>query len=110
MSFAASGRASRIASTALMISGRSEGVLARLPVAGAELVGLQRVEDADHLVDVASDGKVGRRNGTDDAVRIDDVGHADRGAGLRMQDADFRRERRSDVDERRRQLAKVVVM
>ena len=45
-----------------------------LPVARAQLVGLQRVEHPQHLVDVAADGTGGHRDELDLVVRVDDEG------------------------------------
>src|SRR5215471_4801580 len=56
--------------------GGLEDVLAPLPVAGAELVGLQGIEDAQHFRRIATDGKVVHRHEADDAVGIDDEGGA----------------------------------
>src|SRR5690606_23776839 len=63
-------------------SGDLQGLLARLPVARAKLIRLQRVEHAQDLVDVAADVHVGDRNEADDALRIDDEGRALRDAFL----------------------------
>src|SRR6185312_3288178 len=49
--------------------------VALTPVAGTQLVGLQRVQHAQHLIDVASHRSRGRRNELDLVVGIDDEGH-----------------------------------
>src|SRR6185295_20115021 len=64
MSLAASGSVWRSVSTALTLRRHQRG-LALLPVAGAELVRLQRVQDAQDLVHVAADGEVVHRSPAD---------------------------------------------
>src|SRR5205814_2912701 len=39
----------------VIMSGRLQGLFALLPVAGAQLVGLQRIEHAEHLLGAAAD-------------------------------------------------------
>src|SRR5690606_37182104 len=57
-------------------SGGAQRLLALLPIARAELVGLQRIEDAQDLVDVTADVHVGDHREADDVVRVDDEGRA----------------------------------
>ena len=59
-----------------------------LPVAGAQLVGLQRVQHAQHFLGVAADIQVRDVDEADHALRIDDVGGALRDAGFRIEDAE----------------------
>src|SRR5262245_51706533 len=59
-----------------LVSRRFERVLAFLPVAGAELVGLQGVEDAQDFLRVPADAQVVDRGEADDALGIDDEGCA----------------------------------
>src|SRR6516165_576785 len=82
---AGAGIASRAASRALM-SGRLQRRLALVPVAGAELVGLQSVEHAQHLVHVAPDVEVGHRDEPDDPLRVDDERRPHRHPGRGVQD------------------------
>src|SRR5947208_484137 len=107
VSRAFSGRRARSDSTALMMLRRSQRLLARAPVARAKLVALQRIESANHFVDVAADRQIVRVHPADDAVRIDDVRHAQRGAGLGMQDSELRGERRRDEDQRRLHILQI---
>ena len=64
--------------------------LALLPVAGAQLVGLQRVEHAQNFLRVAAHGKIGHVHEANDVLRIDDEGGALGDAGLLIQDAERR--------------------
>ena len=73
-SLAASGSPSRNSSNVAMLC--RQRLLALLPVAGAELVGLKGVERAQHLVDVASDREVIHRDEADHAIGVDDEGRA----------------------------------
>src|SRR5271163_692303 len=57
---------------ALEGSGSLQSVLALLPIAGAELVGLQRVQHADHFVRVTTDVEVGDVDESNDTLRVDD--------------------------------------
>src|ERR1700744_1977560 len=52
-----------------------QGRVALAPVAGAQLVGLQCVQDAQHLVDVAADRARGHGDELDLVVGVDDEGH-----------------------------------
>src|SRR6185503_13306473 len=70
------------------ISGCLQELFALLPVARAELVGLQRVERAQHLVDIAADVHVDHRDKADDAVGVDDEGGAQRHAFLALEHAE----------------------
>src|SRR6516165_2106532 len=67
---AGAGIASRAASRAVM-SGRLQRRLALVPVARAELVGHQGLEDAERLVDVAPDVEVGHRHEPARPIRVD---------------------------------------
>src|SRR5690606_18471199 len=69
-------------------SGDLERVLAALPVAGAQLVGLQRVERAQHFLDVAPDVEVVHAHPAHDPVRIHDIGRPQRHLVLRVQHAE----------------------
>src|SRR5450432_1381103 len=89
MSLAASGRPLRSVSTALT-SGDHQRGFALLPIAGAELVGLQRVEDAHHLVHVPADGEVVHGGPADHVLGIDDEGRAQGHAVLLVEDAQLR--------------------
>src|SRR5688500_10990632 len=72
-----SGRPARSSSSVIVIgSGGLQRVLALLPVAGAELVGLQRVEHAQDLLRVAADVQAVDRDELDDTVRVDQEGRA----------------------------------
>src|SRR4051812_26870105 len=62
--------------------------LAFLPVAGAQLVGLKRVEDAQSLLRVAADVEAVHRNVLDDVVRIDDERRAIGDSGVRGDDSE----------------------
>src|SRR6266851_1816045 len=68
-------------------SSRLERLFALLPVAGAKLIGLQRVEDAQHLARVAADRKIIDADMADDALGIDDEGGAQRDALVLVEDA-----------------------
>src|SRR6266481_1010335 len=65
-----------------------QDVVALLPVAGAELVGLQRIEHAQHFLRVAADREVVHRHEADDAVGIDDEGGAQAHALALVEDAE----------------------
>ena len=69
-------------------SGGLERLFALLPVARAQLVGLQRVEHAQHFFRVAADGQVGHVDEADHAFRIDDEGRALRNARVLVEDAE----------------------
>src|SRR5262249_6092267 len=73
--------------------------LALLPVAGAKLVGLQRVEHAQDLLRVAADAEVVDRHEADHALGIDDEGGAQRDALLLVEDAERARQPALDVGE-----------
>ena len=70
------------------LGGRLQDFLAFLPVAGAELVGLQRIEDAQLLLRVTADIEAVDRDVLDHIVRIDDEGGAIGDALFRMKDAE----------------------
>src|SRR5262245_42738554 len=75
MSRASSGICARTDSSFVTMaprSGRLQGLLARLPVARAELVRLQSIQDAQHLVHTATDRQVVHRDVADDPLRVDD--------------------------------------
>ena len=76
-------------------SGRLQGVFALLPVAGAQLVGLQRVEHAQHFLRAAADVQVGDVHEADHALRVHDVRGALRDAGFRVEDAERGRSARA---------------
>src|SRR5216684_5384321 len=65
-----------------------QDVVALLPVAGAELVGLQRIEHAQHFLRVAADREVVHRHEADDAIGIDDEGGAEANAFSLVEDAE----------------------
>src|ERR1700754_985303 len=69
-----------------------QDVVALLPVAGAEFVGLQRVEHAQHFLRVAADRQVVHRHEADDALGIDDEGGAQADALGLVEDAQLLRE------------------
>src|SRR5579859_8084762 len=55
---------------------RLQRLAADRAVARAQLVGLQRIEDTQHFLDIAADREVVDAGEADDAVRIDDEGRA----------------------------------
>ena len=65
---------------------RPKHVLAFAPVAGAEFVGLQRVENAQRLGRVAADVEAVDRDMLDHIIRIDDEGRAERDMLVLVQD------------------------
>src|SRR5580704_1480052 len=69
-------------------SGGLQDVVALLPVAGAELVGLQRIEHAQHFLRLAADREVVHRHEADDAIGIDDEGGAQADAFGLVEDAE----------------------
>src|SRR5437763_1966913 len=70
------------------LGGGTEHFLTLGPVAGAELVGLQRVEDSKRLLRVAADIEAVDRDVLDDVVGIDDEGGAIGDALIRSDDAE----------------------
>src|ERR1700739_2989607 len=90
------GSDSRMASRVFM-SGRLQGLFALLPVAGAELVGLQRIEHPQHFRGAAADGEIRDVDKADHALRIHDVGGALGDAGLRIEDAEAAGELAPDI-------------
>src|SRR6266849_2955243 len=91
------------------LSGRLQRLLARLPVARAELVGLQRIEHAQHLLRIAADAEVIHRGEADDALRVDDEGRAQRHPLALVEDAERSRQLALDVGEpRESDLAEIV--
>src|SRR5665213_1730117 len=74
---------SRIRSSVLFsIAGCLESVLPLLPVARAQLVGLQRIEYTQHFRRVAAYRKIGDVDETDHTLRVDHEGGALGDAGL----------------------------
>src|ERR1700754_1932430 len=69
-----------------------QDLVALLPVAGAKLVGLQRIEHAQHFLRVAADREVVHRHEADDAIGIDDEGGAQADALGLVEDAQLLRE------------------
>src|SRR5262252_1570005 len=63
------GSASRMLSR-VFISGRLQGLFALLPIAGAELIGLQRIEHPQHFLGTAPDAEVGDVDEADDVLRV----------------------------------------
>ena len=53
-----------------------QGCFALLPVAGAKLVGLQRVKHAQNFLRIASNREIGHVRKADDVLGIDDKGRA----------------------------------
>src|SRR5205809_2927308 len=98
MSFAASGRVWRTASVAT-ISGHLKGGLTLLPVARAELVGLQAIEDAQHLGDAAAHRQVVDAHPADHALGVHDEGGPQRDPLLLVQDAERARQLAAGVGE-----------
>src|SRR6185437_589780 len=92
-----SGEAGQAAPPLSAGSGSLEGVLALLPVAGTELVGLQRVEHAQHFLRIAADAEIVRRSEADHALRIDDEGGAQRNPFLLVENAEGAAELAPDV-------------
>src|SRR5579863_807980 len=82
-----------------MVSGRLQGAVALLPVAGAQLVGLQRIKDAQHLSGATPHVQVRDVDEADYAVRVDDEGGALGNAGLRVEDPECACELALDVRE-----------
>src|SRR5690606_4954185 len=76
---------------------RLEYFLAILPVAGAELVGLQGVEHAQDFLRIAADAEVVHRHEADDAFRVHDEGGAQADAFRLVQDAELLAELTLDV-------------
>src|SRR5215212_4254255 len=64
-----------------------QDLFALLPVAGAKLVGLQRIKHAQHFLRIAADREIVHRHEADDAVRIDDEGGAQADALALVEDA-----------------------
>src|SRR3954470_132980 len=92
-------------------SGRLKRVLALLPVAGAQLVGLQGVQNAQDFLRVAADRQVIDRSEADDALGIDDEGGAECHAFGLVEDAELGAQLALDVGQHReRQVTQVVVV
>ena len=70
---------------------RYESLFALLPVAGAELVGLQRIEHTQHFLRVAADRQIGDVDEANDAFRIDNEGGALGDAGVDVENAELAR-------------------
>src|SRR5579859_1024455 len=68
--------------------GRAQNLFALLPVAGAQLPGLEGVEQAQRLVGVAADIEAVDRDVLDRALWVDDEGRAQRHARLGIEDAE----------------------
>src|SRR5215831_10533047 len=94
------GRASRMLSS-VFISGRLQGVFTLLPVAGAQLVGLQRIEHPQHFLGAAADIEVRNVDKADHALRIDDERCPLRDPRFRIEDAEAAGELALDVSEHR---------
>src|SRR5215470_10665668 len=74
-----------------------QDLIALLPVAGAELVGLQSVEHAQDLLRVAADAEVVHGDEANDPFGIDDEGSAQRYTLSRVEDAERGAELAPDV-------------
>src|ERR1700728_3923070 len=97
--------------SSVLMSGRLEGVLTLLPVARAQLIGLQRVEHAQHFLGAAADIQVGDVDEADHALRIDDEGGALRHARLRIEDAERTGQLALDVRQHReRELPELLLV
>src|SRR5215831_7833463 len=83
------------------ISGRLQGLFALLPVAGAELIGLQRIEHPQYFLGAAADVAVGDVDEADHALRIDDERGALRHASLGIENPERSRQLALDVREHR---------
>src|SRR3546814_5772737 len=81
-----------------------QDVFALLPVAGAEFVGLQGVEHAQHFLRVAADAEVVHRHEADDALRVDDEGGAQRDALGLVEHAEVLAQLTLDVDRKSTRL------
>src|SRR6185312_8274917 len=93
-------------------SGRDrQGVAADAAVARAELVGLQAVEDPQHLLGAAPDVEVVDRHVLDDVVRVDDERCAKRHPFVRIAHAELVDERAPGIAELPlRQLVEILVL
>src|SRR5665213_526773 len=100
---------SRIRSSVVFsMSGCLEGVLSLLPVARAQLVGLQRIQYAQHFRRVAAYRKIGDVNETDHTLRVDHEGGALGDAGLAIENTQGVAELALDVRQhRKRQIAQL---
>src|SRR5262245_8486087 len=111
MSFAVSGSRCRIGVRNSIARPPSQRVAADRAVARAQLVGLQAVEDAQHLVRIAANVQVVHRHVLDHVVRVDDEGRAQRDAGLRIAHAELVDQRALDVGKAPvRELVQVLVL
>src|SRR5260221_6670204 len=81
--------------------GGLQDVVALLPVAGAELVGLQRIEHAQHFLRIAADREVAHRHEADDALGVDDEGRAQTDALGLVENAEPLRELALEVGQHR---------
>src|SRR5213082_1860639 len=88
-------------SSRVLTSGRLERVFALVPVAGAQLIGLQGVQHAQHFLGAAAHVEVGDVDEADHAVRIHDEGRALRHARFRIEDSQRSGELALDVREHR---------
>src|SRR5262249_49807151 len=68
----------------------AQGLFALLPVAGAKLIGLQRVEHAQSLIHAPPDRQIITRHPSDDAFGIDDECRAQRHALFLVKDSQRR--------------------
>src|SRR5690625_5001031 len=92
-------------------SGDLENLFALLPVAGAEFVGLQRVQDAQGLLRVPADTQVVHGHVADDAVRVHDEGGPQADAFVHVKDAELGGELTLQVGEHRElQVPKVLIV
>jgi hypothetical protein len=88
-----------------------QNLLALLPVAGAELIGLQGVEHAQDFLRVAADREVVHRNETDDVLRVHDEGGALCDSFVRIEYPKGRRQLTFDVGQHREgEIFQVVVV
>src|SRR5688572_15755665 len=71
-----------------MSGGGPQNLFALMPVAWAQLVGLQRVEDAQRLLRIAALVEAVDRHMLDHVMRIDDEGSAQANAGVLVENAE----------------------
>src|SRR3954452_6333524 len=89
----------------------NQRLLALLPVAGAKLIALQRIENAQDLIGIAANRALRHVNETDHIVRVDDECRALRDAGRRVENTQLLTEVALDVREHwERQVPQVFVM
>src|SRR5580658_3973857 len=93
------------------LSGGLEGVVALLPVAGAQFIGLQRIEHAQDFLRAPADAQVRDVHEADHAFGVDDVSGALRHARLRVENAERRRQLALQVREHReRQVLELLLV